>query len=106
MSDRESAIADALRNVWRRHRDSVIDDLGELIADLERWNSGARHNGLATDIRRRAHRILGSLTMVGRSERAVDLRVIESRADDDLGSYATEVVDRVHDLLVHLREDV
>ena len=106
MTEREAAVEQALRAVWLRHRDAVIADLRELVDSIERWNSGARHDGLATDIRRRAHRILGSLTMVGRSERAADLRVIESRADDDLGPYATEVVDHVHDLLVHLREDV
>lgn len=105
MKNSDAAITEALRNIWLRHRDSVIDDLGALITDLERWNSGVRHDRLAVDINNRAHRILGSLTMVGRSDPAHDLRTIESRDAEDLGPYANEVVERVHDLLDHLRND-
>ena len=41
--------------------------------------------------------------MVGRNERAEDLRSIEMHAVAQTGPYAKEVVERVHDLLDHLR---
>lgn len=103
MSDTDSAIAQALRDVWLRHRDTLIADLQELIRDVETWNGGETPEDLAERIRVRAHRILGSLTVVGRSDGAEDLRSIEMHAITETGPYAKEVVERVHDLLDCLR---
>jgi hypothetical protein len=41
--------------------------------------------------------------MVGRVQGADDLRTIETHAIEERDPYATEVVERVHDLLEHLR---
>lgn len=105
MNEQEAAVEQALRDVWLRHRDSVIADLRELVDSIETWNSGTRHDVLASDIRRRAHRILGSLTMVGRNGGASDLRTIEERSVHEIGPYAKEVVERVHDLRRNLEVD-
>ena len=103
MNDREVAIADALRDVWDRHRTTVIADLEGLVNALTTWDRGARTTELAEEIRTRSHRIRGSLTMVGRDDGADDLRTIETHAAHGDGSYAKEAVERVHGLLVRLR---
>lgn len=103
MSDTDATLSQALRDVWLRHRDATLADLQELIRDVETWNAGEVLQDKAERIRVRAHRILGSLTMVGRNERAEDLRSIEMHAVAETGPYAKEVVERVHDLLDHLR---
>lgn len=102
MSDTTAAIRTALDEVWLRHRSAVLADLQQLIDDLETWNTGTCEPNLAHDIRSLAHRILGSLSMVGRDERAADLRLVEQQAIDGRGLYAKEVVERVHDLLAFL----
>jgi hypothetical protein len=102
MGERDTAIANALRDVWFRHREAVIADLAELVGALTRWNEGTRSDELAHQIRVRSHRIRGSLTMVGRTEVTDALGVIEARSDDE-DPYAKEAVDRIHDLLEHLR---
>lgn len=93
----------ALHRVWIRHRESVLDDLGQLATSIENWNSGDRSDDVAVSIERRAHRICGSLTIVGSPADVDELRSIERRATDQEGPYAMEVVDRVHDLLKRLR---
>lgn len=101
MSDAE----DALRRVWLTHRDSVIADLSRLSESLIAWNEGTHSHELATTIQSRAHRICGALTIVGRRAGLRELRELENRAISHRGPYATEVVDDVHDLLTHLRDD-
>ncbi len=103
MNDQETAVRIALRDVWHRHRDTVVADLEALIGCVRSWNGGSRTDELSTEIRDRSHRIRGSLTMVGHGEGVDDLRTIETHAIEDRGPYAKEVVDRVHDLLEHLR---
>lgn len=103
MDEREAAIAEALRIVWCRHRDTVIADLEELAQDLRTWNQEARSVALADRIRVRSHRIRGSLTMVGRHDGADDLRTIETHATHENGPYAKEAVERIHGLLDRLR---
>lgn len=103
MDDREAAIAAALRLVWSRHRDGVIEDLERLVEAVTTWNDGPRPSDLGDEIRTRSHRIRGSLTMVGRDDGADDLRAIESQAVDERGAYAKETVERIHGLLDRLR---
>lgn len=103
MSDSDAALARALRDVWKRHRDTVLGDLQELLRDIGTWNEGVEDHALADRIRARSHRLLGNLTMVGRADGTDDLRTIELHAVEDRGAYAEEVVERVHDLLEHLR---
>ena len=103
MDEREAAIAEALRAVWCRHRDTVIADLEELAQDLRSWNQDVQSVDLADRIRTRSHRIRGSLTMVGRHEGSEDLRAIELHATHESGPYAKETVERIHGLLDHLR---
>lgn len=100
MNEREVAIAEALRVVWCRHRETVIADLVELVQDLRTWNQDVQSVDLADRIRERSHRIRGSLTMVGRHEGADDLLAIETH---ESGPYAKEAVERIHGLLDLLR---
>ena len=94
----------ALHQVWMEHRNSVLDDLQHLATSIENWNSGDRSDDIALSIERRAHRICGSLTIVGRPVDIDELRRLERRATGQRGPYAMEVVDRVHDLLDRLRD--
>lgn len=103
MNDREAAVADALRVVWSRHRDTVIADLERLVDAVTTWNDGRRPSDLGDEIRTRSHRIRGSLTMVGRDDGAEDLRAIEIHAVAGRGPYAKEAVERIHGLLDRLR---
>lgn len=85
-------VHDALRAVWHRHREAVLNDLTELIALVGQTHG---HEEITT----RAHRILGSLSMVGLDDESGILRRLETsqlRRDE-------EVVDRLHDLLSRLR---
>ena len=70
----------ALHQVWMEHRDSVLDDLQRLATSIENWNSGDRSDDIALSIERRAHRICGSLTIVGRPVDIDELRRLERRA--------------------------
>lgn len=98
MIDRSTEVEAALHNVWLRHRDRVIEDLDTLLTDLHAWNHDQPGTELADDIRTRAHRIRGSLSMVGRREGTDELRTIEEWAVRGDRPYAPEVVDRIHDL--------
>ena len=82
----------ALHQVWMEHRDSVLDDLQRLATSIENWNSGDRSDDIALSIERRAHRICGSLTIVGRPVDIDELRRLERRATGQRGPYAMEVV--------------
>ncbi len=93
----ESDVQEALRAVWRRHRETVLDDLAELIVLMRRGDSDSAIAALA-------HRILGSLSMVGLSDVEGTLRHLERSTGDFSGSRRDEeVVERLHDLLVRLR---
>ena len=101
MNDVESL----LRGVWLSHRDSVLADLTRLCESIDEWNTGSRSHQVALTIEALAHRICGSLTIVGRRDGLPELRHLEEQATTHHGPYAKEVVDRVHDLLVRLRDD-
>jgi hypothetical protein len=103
VTDSDAALSQALRDVWLRHRDTIVADLQEMLQDIETWNAGVEIPALADRIRIRSHRLLGNLTVVGRNEGADDLRTIELLALERTSAYAKEVVDRVHDLLERLR---
>lgn len=95
----------ALRRVWLTHRQSVLTDLARLVDLLTEWNRGTRTNEVAASIEAGAHRVCGSLTIVGRGDGIDELRELERRAITKTGSYTKEVVDQVHDLLDRLRSD-
>ena len=101
MNDVESL----LQKVWLSHRHSVLADLTRLSESIDEWNAGRNSHRLALTIEELAHRICGSLTIVGRRDGLQELRHLEDQATTHHGPYAKEVVDRVHDLLARLRDD-
>lgn len=91
-------VHEALRAVWHRHRDSVLNDLADLIVLVERTTD-------RDEIALRAHRILGSLSMVGIDDEHGILRHLENSAvNSPAPRRDEEVVDRLHDLLSLLRD--
>lgn len=94
-----------LQLVWLSHRESVIADLVGLTESIEEWNAGSPSHRLALMIETVAHRIRGSLSILGRQDGLDELRRLEERATIQEGPYATEVVERIHDLLDRLRDD-
>ncbi|MDA0371848.1 MAG: hypothetical protein O3B06_10195 [Actinobacteria bacterium] len=98
-------VDDALRQVWIEHRPSILEELVRLSGLLDEWNGGANSPEIAGAIEHGAHRICGSLTIVGRRQGLQELRQLEVQALGKTGPYAKEVVDRVHDLLERLRND-
>ncbi len=107
MSESRRSIDSALQSVWLRHRDAVVDELEELIRRIDILGSGTATPEIVADIGGRAHRLAGSLTMVGRPLDVDALRSIETRASIAEGAVVRdeEVVNRLHDLLVRLRSN-
>lgn len=106
MNEFTSDVDAALREVWLRHRGAVLDDLTALIDRTIEWRDVPSSIGsIADEIRTRAHRISGSLTMVGQGDQVGVLREIERLAIEDklTAGDAKEAVDRLHDLLDRLR---
>lgn len=100
-----SSIADALREVWLRHRDGVLVDLASLIELVTESDAMSQDFERADEIGVRAHRIAGSLSLVGRREGAEILHELESGTvtHSNGAVYGEEVVERLHDLLERLR---